>query len=93
MFGSSPTPTRQQARPETYRKTETVIQLDDVRGGEGGGREAESYGCKKAWPSTNHSIISAIDQEKAKFCNVRKTNIFKCEYSISSLIFIVSPYL
>jgi hypothetical protein len=27
-------------------------------GGEGGGRGSESYDCKKAWSSVNHSILS-----------------------------------
>ncbi len=27
--------------------------------GEGGGRGANTYDCKKAWPSINHSVLSA----------------------------------
>ncbi len=30
------------------------------RGGGGGGREAESYNRKKAWPSINRSLLSAM---------------------------------
>jgi hypothetical protein len=37
----------------------TPVELSDERGGEGGGgRGAESYDCKKAWPSINRSMLS-----------------------------------
>jgi hypothetical protein len=30
--------------------------------GEGGGLGAESYDCKKAWSSINHSILSVVER-------------------------------
>jgi hypothetical protein len=48
-----------QVRPAKHRKTEKERQLaDGRRRGEGGGRGTESYDCKKAWSSINHSILS-----------------------------------
>jgi hypothetical protein len=34
------------------------VELTDGRDSDGDGRKAESYDCKKAWPSINHSILS-----------------------------------
>ncbi len=41
----------------THRKTGKGRQHADGRGGRG---EANSYDCEKAWPSVNHSILSAL---------------------------------
>ncbi len=58
-FGSSlpPPPASKQARPATHRQTEKERPVADVRWGEGGGRRAESYDCKTARSSINHSIL------------------------------------
>ncbi len=36
----------------------SLVEHTDGREGEGGGREAKSYDCKKAWPSINYTILS-----------------------------------
>ncbi len=41
-------------------------------GGEGGGREAESYDRKKAWSSINHSILSGSNPLTARMCWLEK---------------------
>ncbi len=48
-----PPPPPSEARPATHRKTEKERQLDDGSGG------AQLYDAEKAWPSINHSILSA----------------------------------
>jgi hypothetical protein len=56
-----PPPSRQWARSKTYRKTEKERRSAKgrrKREWEGGGRGAESYDCKIARPSINHSILS-----------------------------------
>ncbi len=50
----------QWAPPATHRKTEKERQLADGRGGEGGGRGAESYNGKKAWPSINYKCTCCL---------------------------------
>jgi hypothetical protein len=34
--------------------------------GEGVGRGAESYDCKKAWSSINHSILAGYEKDKER---------------------------
>jgi hypothetical protein len=59
----------QYAVPATQRKTEKPRQLADGIGGEGGGRGAESYNCKKTRSSLNHSILAEEAQKKVTAVN------------------------
>jgi hypothetical protein len=66
-FGSSPTP----LSPPLLSKSSTVDTQEawHLLTGEGGGREAESHDCKKAWSSINHSILSAQGQGAVQIKN------------------------
>jgi hypothetical protein len=61
-FGSSPNHfSVRQDRPAIHSKTENDRQLaDGRRGGEVGGRGAESYDRRKAWSPIKHSMISLL---------------------------------
>ncbi len=74
-FGSTPapflpSPLIKQDRRLTDRERETIA------GGGGGGRGAESYDRKKAWSSTNHSILFGPNS----FCEVLKFNTSWCVF-------------
>jgi hypothetical protein len=75
---------RQQAEPATHRKTEKQRQVADRRGGEGGGRVAESYGHKnKAWSSINHQILSGLHKLRTESLREKLEEAQLCFYSRS----------
>jgi hypothetical protein len=51
--------------------SQSLVQLLDRRGG-GGGRGAESFDRKKAWPSINRSILSGKNSEFSAYETVEK---------------------
>jgi hypothetical protein len=51
--------------------SQSLVQLTDRRGG-GGGRGAESFDRKKAWPSINRSIQSGKNSEFSAYETVEK---------------------
>jgi hypothetical protein len=57
-YDLAPRPSPSPLRLATHRNTEKERQLAPGRGGERGGRRAESSDRKKAWSSINHSILS-----------------------------------
>ncbi len=59
----------------THRKIEIERQLAHGKGGEEGGRGAESYDRKKAWSSVNHSILSGL--WLVIYCNFTHWNLKK----------------
>jgi hypothetical protein len=61
-FGSSPTHslTPSPVNKLDRRHTGRLRKRDSLMAGKGGGLGAESYDCKKAWSSVNHSILSAV---------------------------------
>jgi hypothetical protein len=73
-------------------KVEKERHLADEREGEGGGRGAESYDRKKAWPSINHSLLSATvkrDDKNAchapRFCQDLALNIDTVCHRLSNM--------
>jgi hypothetical protein len=51
-----PPPYDQQVASLSQSSCVSLVELTEGMGG--GGRGAESYDCKKAWPSLNHSMLS-----------------------------------
>jgi hypothetical protein len=47
-------------KTEKDRKTNLLTVNGDGEWGEAGGGGAKSYDSEKAWPSNNHSILSAV---------------------------------
>jgi hypothetical protein len=43
-----------------------VSKLTDERGGKGGGRKTKLYDRTKAWPSTNHSVVSGLNLPRCR---------------------------
>jgi hypothetical protein len=76
-------------RRHTYRETEKEKQLADGTGGRG----AELYGCKKAWSSINHSILSG--RGYCRLCEGMAEYSFSYRHSdktlISCLLYIYIP--
>ncbi len=60
--------------PAKHRRIEKERIYADGRKGEGGGRGAKSYDCKKARASINHSILSSSNRNLVRTVKANKTN-------------------